>query len=76
MNTIAVPLHVTLSAGTVKLVTEASEPFNHAISVLRHLQNGVLGEHSSGTKGGSWRVLNQDCRRYEVEQIPGADFCR
>ena len=47
MNTISVPLLVRLYAGTVKLFAEASEPFIHAASAPRHLQNGVLGVHPS-----------------------------
>ena len=54
MNTISVPLCVTLYAGTVKLFAEASEPFIHAVSAPRRLQNGVLGVHPSGTK--RWKV--------------------
>jgi hypothetical protein len=54
MNTISVPLHVTLYAATVKLFAEASEPFIHAVPALPPLQNGVLGVHSSGTK--RWKL--------------------
>lgn len=54
MNTISVLLRVTLYAGTVKLIAEASEPFIHAVSAIRGLQNGVLRLHPSGTK--RWKL--------------------
>jgi len=50
MNTTFVPLLVTLYAGTVKLFAEASEPFIHALSALRLLENFVLGVHPSGNR--------------------------
>jgi hypothetical protein len=55
MDTISVPLRVTLYAGTIKLFAEASEPFIHAVAALRRLQNGVLGLHPSGTKRWKWQ---------------------
>ena len=40
------------------------------------MQNGVLSVHLSGSqKGGSWVVLNWNCRENGGEQIEHADCC-
>jgi hypothetical protein len=48
INTLSVPLRVTLHAGTVKCFAEAPESFIHTVSALRRLQNGVIVVCRSG----------------------------